>query len=174
MTTKVGYWSGMTGSLKIRAVCFALYFFVAAVIFTQRPILGTVLLVLPGFWYVLKNWVIAEFFGRTELERNDTLTGYTLGYIFNRASNLTRALVAGLAIVLAMFGLGWVSTEDLRLKAAEPTLTERVSDATGSAIDATKETTGGWVGAAKETTGGWVSAAKGWFSDDSEVETPTE
>lgn len=171
MENKSGFWSGMPRPLRIRAVCFALYYLIAGLVFTQSPVLGIIVFVLPGFWYLLKNWIIAEFFGVTDLERADTLTGYTVSYIFNRASNLTRAIVGIAVLLLVAFGLGWTSTEDLRLKAAEPTLTERVTDAAGSAVEATKETTGGWAASAKEKTGGWVSAAKGWFGDDSEDET---
>ena len=168
---RLGFWSGMPGHLKIRAVCFTLYFLIAAVIFTQMPLLGGALLILPGLWYLLKNWVIDQFAGTTDLDRNDTLSGYTLNYLFDRASNLTRAIVGVLILGTAAVGLGWVSTEDLRLKAAEPTLTERVTDAAGSAVEATKDTTSGWAASAKETTSGWVSGVKSWFGDAPEADT---
>ncbi len=68
---------------------------------------------------------------------------------------------------LVLFGLGWISTEDIRALAGKPpTITERVTDAAGSAVAATREKSGEIAEATKETTGGWISTAKGWFVDD--------
>jgi len=158
-----GYWSGMTTAHKVWALIAALYFGAAAYIFLQLPIHGAILFVAPGFWLVTRNAL--------QQRKHNTLSAYTLSYLLNRASGLTRALVSTIILGTALAGLGWVSTEDLRVKAAEPTLTERASSAAATAVEATKDTTSGWAASAKETTDGWISTAKGWLSDDSE---PTE
>ena len=163
----VGYWSGMPGHLKIRAVCFALYFLIAAVIFFWEPILGTTLLVLPGIWYVAKNWLFAYFWIRTDMERPTTLSGYTVDHLLNKLSTGTRATLGTVFGLLVLFGLVWTSTEELR-KPEPPTLTERVSGATDRAVEVTKEVTGSAVDATKDTTRGWYATAKRWFASDEE------
>lgn len=164
---RAGFWSGMPVDLKGRAIGWAVYYLIAAGIFTQNAILGIVLLVAPGLWYVIRNAFFAEIGSNLDVERKDTVSGYVTSYLWN-ASIYTRGAMIVLGSVLVLFGLGWISTEDLRLKAAEPTLTEQVTGAAGSVVEATKETTGGWASSAKEKAGGWVSSAKGWFSDDAE------
>ena len=161
-----GFWSGMPVDLKGRALGWVIYYLIAAWLFSQKPILGIVLLAAPGLWYVVRNLLVAEVGGDLDVERKDTLSGYVVRYLWN-ASLITRGALIAIGSFLVLFGLGWISTEDLRLKAAEPTLTDQVTGAAGSLVETTKETTGGWASSARETAGGWVSTAKGWFSDDS-------
>lgn len=146
-----GYWSGMPTDLKGRAIGWAIYYLIAAAVFTQNAILGIALLVAPGLWYIVKNLILSELGGNTDVERKDTLSGYTIRYLWN-ASIFVRAamVVTGLFVVLG--GLGWISTEDMRVEAAKPTITERVTGAASAAVEATKE-----------KTGGWIDTAKGWF-----------
>jgi hypothetical protein len=80
-----------------------------------------------------------------------------LGILFFDAPVPVRVVSGLAAVAIVVFGLGWVSTENLRTEAAKPTLTERVTTATGNAVDATKE-----------KTGGWVDGVKGWFKGDDE------
>lgn len=157
MSNRKGFFDGMPDGMQIRLVAWIVYFVLCGFAFLQNPILGGALFLLPLFWFVLKNWVLAHFGGTTDFERKDTAIGYTLNYVFFRAAVPVRIL-SGLGLVaVVLFGLGWVSTENLRFEAAKPTLTERVSTATGNAVDATKE-----------KTGGWVDGIKGWFKGDDE------
>ncbi len=165
ITRRKGYWSGMPTDLKGRAVAWLVYYLIAAAIFPQNAILGIALLVLPGLWYLGKNWLYVEFSAATDLERKNTLSGYTVSYLWN-SSIYVRAVIAVCSLILVTISLGWISTEDLRLEAAKPTVTERVVGAAGTAVDATKEVTGGWVNATKEKTGGWIEGAKSWFAKE--------
>ena len=160
-----GFWSGMPTDLKGRAVAWLVYYLIAAAVFSQNAILGIALLVLPGLWYLGKNWMLGEMSLNTDLERKDTLSGYTVSYVWN-SSIYVRAVMVGGSLLLVMTSLGWISTEDLRFEAAKPTVTERVAGAAGTAVEVTREKTGGWVDATKETTGGWVDTAKGWFAKE--------
>ena len=146
-----GYWSGMPTNLKARAIGWTVYYVAAAAIFTQNAILGIALMVVPGLWFVLKNWVISEFGGNSDPERKITLSGYTIRHLWN-ASLFTRGVMAVTGLGVILFGLGWISTEEMRIEAAKPTLTERVTGAASGAVAATKE-----------KTGRWVETAKGWF-----------
>lgn len=161
VTPRVGFWSGMPTNLKSRAFCWTIYYLLAAFVFTREAILGIVLLLLPGFWYVAKNWLLGEI-GRTlDAERKDTLSGYLVRYLFGAAPVFVRVAVGVLTLVTVLLGLGWISTEDLRIEAAKPTLTERVTGAADAAVEATKE-----------TTGGWIDTAKGWFKKDPDDHSP--
>ena len=171
-THRKGFWSGMPVDLKGRAIGWSIYYLIAVAIFTQNAILGIILLAAPGLWYVIRNAFFAEVGSSLDVERKETLSGYVVSYLWN-ASIFARGIMIALGSVLVLFGLGWISTEDMRLKAAEPTLTEQVTGAAGSAVEATKETTAGWASSAKEKAGGWVASAKGWFRDD-EDEAETE
>ena len=162
MTNRQGYWSGMPGNMKLRAVFWALYYIVSAVIFVKQPILGALLLVVPAFWCLFWNWLRAEMSFKTDIERGDTLLGYTLGHILNQFSATTRMVLGSVFSIAVLAGLVWVSTEDMRQPPEKPSISERVS----GAVDVTKEKTGGWIDGAKETTGGWVASAKGWFKSD--------
>lgn len=155
-----GYWSGMPIDLKGRAVGWGIYYLIALGMFTQSALLGGALLLAPSFWYVAKNLITSEFAGRLDLDRRDTLSGYTLHYLWN-ASVVVRIVLTVLGLGLVLFGLGWISTEDLRLEAAKPTITERVTGAAGSALVATKETSGGWV----ETAKSWFDRGEGDDAD---------
>ena len=157
MTIRKGFFEGMPDGMQIRFVAWLVYFAVCGFVFFQYPILGGALFLLPIFWFVAKNWVLTYVGGRTDLERSDTVIGYTLDYLFFDAPLPVRIVSAVTAIALVVFSLGWVSTENLRFEAAKPTLTERVSTATGNAVDATKE-----------KTGGWIDGVKGWFKGDND------
>jgi len=149
-----GFWAGMPTDMKGRAVAWVVYYLIAAVIFSQNSILGIVLLVLPSFWYVGKNLLLGELALTTDLERKSTLGGYTVSHLWN-SSIYVRAVMLVCAALLVMFSLGWISTEDLRAEAAKPTISERVVDATGSAVESTKE-----------KSAGWAATAKGWFTKE--------
>ncbi|MEO1024376.1 MAG: hypothetical protein AAFX07_02325 [Pseudomonadota bacterium] len=166
MSEKHGFWSGMSSGLKAWTIAALLYFGVSAYLFLKEPILGTVLFVLPAFWILAKNYLLAHLFLKTDFERANTLSGYTINFLLFRASTLTKTITGVALLGAVIFGLGWVSTEDLRLEAAKPTLTERVTGTASAAVNATTDSTRGWAASAKETTGNWVSTAKGWFSDD--------
>ena len=177
MTNRKGFFEGMPDGMKIRLFAWIAYFVLCGFFFLNSPILGGAMFLLPLFWFVSKNWVLAFLGGRTDLERSDTAIGYTLDYLFFHAPVPVRILSGLAAVAIVVFGLGWVSTENLRLKAAEPTFSERISTATGDAIDATKEKTGelvtsagdatsAAVDATKETTNGLWSKAKDWWAGD--------
>ena len=177
MSNRKGFFEGMPEGAQIRLVAWVLYFFVAAVLFFQNPLIGGTMFVLPVIWFAMKNLVLIHFGGRTDLERNETVIGYTLSYLMFDAPMPVRVISGVAMIVAVLFSLGWVSTENLRAEAAKPTLTERVSTATTDAIDATKEKTGALVTSAgdatsaavdatKETTSGWWGKAKGWWKGD--------
>ncbi len=161
MSQTQGYWSGMTGGMKVRLIAFLIYLAISLVVLAQSPILGIVLLVLPVIWAVFMLWFSAETYtdvGPLSLRKSSVL-GYTLRYLW-RSSVIARVVmsVAGAAAVIG--GLGYISTEKLREAAAKPTLTERAVAMTESATEATKV-----------TTSGWVQTAKGWFTSD---ETPDD
>lgn len=167
MHSKNGYLSGMPRRLRVWLVVAVFYYTLAGIVFLNEPLLGALLLLLPAFWTLAKNWVLGNVFLTSDVERSSTLFGYTVDYLFDRASRFTRTIVGTLFLLAVALGLGWVSTEDLRLKAAEPTLTERVTGAANAYAKATKETTAGWATATKRKAEAWVSTAKGWFSDES-------
>ena len=163
---KQGYWSGLSDGLKIWFVVAVLYLVIAGAVFLINPIVGAVLFVAPAFWSLAKNYLIANLFLSADFERTNTLSGYTADFLLFRASTTTKFVTGGGLMVAVVVGLGWVSTEEFRIETAKPTLTERVTNATGQAVDTTKETTRSWAASAKQTTGNWVSAAKGWFNDN--------
>ena len=85
----------------------------------------------------------------------ETSTGYLLRYLW-RVPRLSQVLLSVVLCVAIIAGLGWISTEKMRVAAKEPTLSERVTTAAEDATEATRE-----------TAGGWLSTAKSWFSRDS-------
>ena len=69
-------------------------------------------------------------------------------------------------LAMALGGLGWLGTEDLREEAAEPTLTERISESASGMAEGAAAKAGAVADATKETTTGWFATAKGWFIGD--------
>lgn len=152
-----GFWSGMPQGMKGRLFAWVIYFAIAIFVFFGNPILGAVLLVLPVFWFIIKNWVLAEFLVKTDLHRKETILGYTTQFLWGKTPPLVRGALTFVWVSAVLGALVWVSTEDMREALAKPSLTDRTIAATEGAIDATKE-----------KTGGWVQTAKGWFTSDPE------
>lgn len=153
MSERQSYWSGMSPRMKARLVVLSCYLLFSLGVFSQTPILGVVLLVVPILWMILALWISGETglaFGPFSGSK-DTLLGYSLRYLWE-ASVLSRVALAILGLVLVVGGLGWISTENMRAEIAKPTLTERATGIVGAAKDATSE-----------TTSGWIASAKGWF-----------
>ena len=149
-----GFWSGLPTGLKVRAIGWAAYYSAAAGAFLWNPIHGALLLVGPSLLFILKNWI-------TGTDQTGLLTAHIATHIWGRWTVLAR-LALGLAIIAtATLALGWVATNDMRLAAAEPTLSEQVTDAASASVEATRETASGW----------WETA-KGWFSRGEEPHSP--
>lgn len=156
MSDHQGYWSGMPAKTKARLTILVVYLVVALVVFSQNPILGTLLLVLPILATVFMLWLSGETghgFGPFS-DRKDSVLGYTMRYLWNRSA-FTRSVLAVGGFIAVVGGLGWLSTEDMRAEAAKPTLTERAASVAESATEATKE-----------TASGWFDTAKGWFTSE--------
>lgn len=160
-----GFWAGMPTRLKAHLICWMIYWALALWLTAIGSPIGIALLIMPILWFLAKAWI---FDGLLELDRNGGgLLNYTLGHIWNRSAIArTLLLVSGLGIALG--GLGWFGTEDLRKAAAEPTLIERISDGAGNALEKTTETSGAAFDATAEATKGWLDRAKGWFGGDEE------
>ncbi len=149
-----GFWSGLPASLKLRATGWAVYYSAAAAAFLWNPIYGALLLVGPSLLFILKNWISGQ-------DQTGPLTAHITTHVWGRWNVFAR-LGLGLAIIATVtVALGWVATADMRLEAAEPTLTEQVGDAASASVEATKETASGW----------W-DTAKGWFSREEEPHSP--
>lgn len=157
----LGFWAGMPTRLKARLMGWSIYWAFAIWLTALGSLIGIALAILPLFWFLAKAWIFDSFL---ELDgRGVGLLDYTLGHIWN-ASAIIRTAFLTVCLCLALGGLWWFGTEDLRKAEAEPTLMERISDGASTALDATAETSG----AALETTKGWLDRAKGWFADDEE------
>ena len=159
MNESQGFWQGMPADLKGRLVFWFLFLVVALFVISQAPIVGIVLLVLPVLWTVLSVW----FGGNAGMSLGpnrggrETVLGYVSRHLWG-ASAFMRIAMSLAGVLLVVSGLAWLSTENMRAKAAELTLTERASVAAEKTTSATVD-----------TTKGWFATAKGWFgADDNE------
>ncbi len=156
MKEGTGFWSGMPAGIKVRFVIGLVFLAVALVVLSQAPLAGIALLMLPILWTVFVIWLGIESgvgFGPFSQKR-ETAFSYTLRYVWH-ASRLARTIFATLVAVIVVGGLGWISTEGLRVEAAKPTLTERVTQTADAATESTRK-----------SVGGWVAKAKGWFTSE--------
>jgi hypothetical protein len=164
----IGFWAGMPTRLKAHLIAWGLYWALTVWLVTLGSLIGIALLIAPILWFIAKAWVFDSFL---ELDTGGPgVLNYTLGFIWN-ASGFVRTLFMMSVLAVALGGLGWLGTEDLRIAAAEPTLIERISGTASNVADATAEKTGAAVEVTKDTTKGWMDRAKGWFGGD---EVPVE
>ncbi|MEO9822908.1 MAG: hypothetical protein ABJF50_00640 [Paracoccaceae bacterium] len=162
-THSLGFWAGMPKRLKATLIAWLMYWALAIWLASVGSLIGIALLISPLFWFLAKAWVFDSFL---ELEaRGVGLLDYTLGRIWN-GSAFVRTTFLTLCLAVALGGLGWFGTADLRKAASEPTLIEQISDGASNALDSTVETSGAALEATKETTRGWLDRAKGWFRDE--------
>lgn len=162
-TQTLGFWTGMPTRLKARLIAWLTYWAFVAWLTSTGSLIGVALFILPLFWFLAKAWVFDSFL---ELEaRGVGLLDYLLGHIWN-GSALVRSAFMMACLAVALGGLAWFGTEDLRKAAAAPTLMEQISDGASNAYEATAETSGAALDATKETTKGWMDRAKGWFRNE--------
>ncbi|MEM6387073.1 MAG: hypothetical protein AAF718_12645 [Pseudomonadota bacterium] len=162
MAPKRGFWSGMTLQLRFRWFLGLGYIVAAIYVASSAPLLGVTLLMLPVFWSVLVIWTGSEAgvsYGPHSRNR-ETAFSYTIKYLWNVSRGL-KALLALLGVAAVIGGLGWISTENLRVAASEPTLTERAV----STADAAAERT-------RETARNWYSTVTGWFGSEEDESQP--
>lgn len=157
---KTGYWSGMPTRLKARVMGWSMYWALTIWLITLGSIIGFAMVALPLIWIWAKAWFLDGFL---ELSTEGGLLDYTLGYIWN-SSVYVRSFFMVSVLAMALGGLGWLGTEDLREEAAEPTLTEQISKTASGMAEGAAAKAGAVADATKETTSGWFATAKGWFS----------
>ncbi|MEO1537389.1 MAG: hypothetical protein AAFR73_06630 [Pseudomonadota bacterium] len=148
----------MPGGLRIRFIVSVLFLAAVGAVLYVSPIAGIVLFTLPILWTVFVIWTGSEAgvsFGPYSRTR-ETVFSYTLRYLWN-ASTLVRIAVSVLLSAVFIGGLVWMSTENMRAKAVEPSITERAKTAAVSATEVSKE-----------VAVGWFATAKGWFSSEAE------
>lgn len=163
-----GYWAGMPARLKSRLYFWTMYYLGLGWLAYLGHWWAFLLIFLPLAWWLFRSWLTDEFLG-VDLQGRGGLFDYTLNYLWG-ASLFTRSFVVVTLLALALGGLGWLGTEDMREEAAKPTLSERATGAlaatketAGDLVEGTKEKAGAATEAVKEKTGGWIETAKGWF-----------
>ncbi|NNE87433.1 MAG: hypothetical protein HKN27_05095 [Silicimonas sp.] len=152
---RLGYWTAMPTRLKARVIGWSIYWALAIWLVTIGSLIGFVLIALPIVWMWAKAWFLDGFLELDSGEEGPL--DYTLGYIWN-SSVYVRSFFMVMTLALALGGLGWLGTEDLRKEAAEPTFTEQISEKASGVVDATKD-----------TTKSWFATANGWLSGDDEA-----
>ena len=162
----------MPTGLKARFFGWIIYWLLVAWLLSQGMLLGIVLLVIPGFWWVAKAWFQSEVLGADLHTGNPGLASYTLDYVWGSSFYL-RCLGVVTLLAAALGGLGWVGTEEMRTEAAKPTVGETVSSTVQSAKDGAAQMAGAARDKAAdaaegtmETTRGWYATAKGWFTGE--------
>lgn len=158
------YWAGMTTRLKIRLLVWTIYWTLALWLIYLGSLTGVLMVIAAVFWMLAKVWILNSFL---ELDRHDSkgLLDYTLGHIWTK-SVYVRSFFMSATVVAALAALGWFGTEDLRIEASAPTLSERISDNAGSLAIGTFEKVSNAAEATKDTTKWWIATAKGWFASD--------
>ncbi|MEO0915696.1 MAG: hypothetical protein AAFY31_01745 [Pseudomonadota bacterium] len=154
MNQQQRFWADMPTNIRLRMGIGALYLIASGLLFTVNPLIGISTLMLPILWTVFVIWIGSESglsFGPHSRAR-ETASGYLVRYLW-RASRPMKFGVVVLGTCLVLGGLVWISTEGLRVKEAEQTLTGRAADLADRAAVSTKE-----------TASRWYEGAKGWFT----------